>query len=354
MRRTAPVIVGGGPAGATAALALAQAGVRATVLERQRGFGDAICGGFLSWQTLAQLAKLGVTPQGQPIHRVAIFANDRRADALLPGRAIGLSRHTLDTMLLQAANEAGARVECGVSVKASEGATVQTSGGTVQAETLFVATGKHDLRGIGRPRDSVDPTLGLRMRLPAHPALVQLVGDAIELHLFDRGYAGIVLQEDGSANFCLAVRKSRLHEAGNAAALFAELGAGPLGERLAFMPPAEPFDAIGAVPYGWRASDTSDGVWRLGDQAACIPSLAGEGIGIAIASGRLAAAQWLAGANSRAFQRSLARRTARPVTAAHAFWRLAEHPPAARVATRLLARVPALAALGARLTRIGD
>ena len=57
--------------------------------------------------------------------------------------------------------------------------------------------------------------LGLRLRLVASPALDRLVGDAVELHLFDRGYAGVVRQEDGSANICLAVRRSRLHEVGD-------------------------------------------------------------------------------------------------------------------------------------------
>ncbi|WJY18014.1 hypothetical protein QQS45_10295 [Alteriqipengyuania flavescens] len=39
------------------------------------------------------------------------------------------------------------------------------------------------------------------------------MGDAIELHLFEHGYASIVLQEDDSANICLALRKERLAQA---------------------------------------------------------------------------------------------------------------------------------------------
>ena len=139
-----------------------------------------------------------------------------------------------------------------------------------------------------------DPTLGLRVRLPAHPTLDRLVGDAIELHLFDRGYAGLVRQEDGSANLCLAVHRSRLAEAGDPATLLAALAreCPPLGERLAFG--HGDADAVANVPYGWRAADTGPGLFRLGDQAAVIPSLAGEGMGIAIASGVRAAGAYLA------------------------------------------------------------
>src|SRR3546814_12232571 len=60
------------------------------------------------------------------------------------------------------------------------------------------------------------------------------------LHLFDRGYAGIVLQEDGTANCCLAVHRSLLTEAGSPAALLDRLAARnpALGERLAWRGPA--------------------------------------------------------------------------------------------------------------------
>src|SRR5262249_11943500 len=60
MRRTAALILGGGPAGAAAAIRLAEQGLRPLVIERNRETGDALCGGFLSWRTLESLARLGV------------------------------------------------------------------------------------------------------------------------------------------------------------------------------------------------------------------------------------------------------------------------------------------------------
>ncbi|MBM3928865.1 MAG: FAD-binding protein, partial [Sphingomonadales bacterium] len=53
MRRPGALILGGGPAGAAAAIALAGHGIRAAILERTREQADALCGGFLSWRTLA-------------------------------------------------------------------------------------------------------------------------------------------------------------------------------------------------------------------------------------------------------------------------------------------------------------
>src|SRR3546814_2765028 len=69
------------------------------------------------------------------------------------------------------------------------------------------------------------------------------------------------LQEDGSGNLCLAVRKSWLDEAGGdpIALLRALGGALPhLGERLAHADWSHTVDAIGHVPYGWRAAERSE------------------------------------------------------------------------------------------------
>src|SRR3546814_4273006 len=85
------------------------------------------------------------------------------------------------------------------------------------APAFFLAAGKHGFRGFPRePAEwqRADPAMGLRLRLPSHPSLDRLVGDAVELHPFERGYAGLLRQEDGRGNLCLAVRKSWRDEAG--------------------------------------------------------------------------------------------------------------------------------------------
>lgn len=352
---TPPLIVGAGPAGSAAAIALAQQDVRATLIERQRETGDALCGGFLSWETLAALRDLGVDAlDGHSVRRLRLFAGGRVAEAALPKPALGLSRHRLDTALLARAEALGTGIEHGVTVREwSDGILATADGATLRPETLFLAAGKHDVRGLGRPRDTGDQTLGIRVRLQASPGLTRLVDDAIELHLFDRGYCGIVLQEGGRGNLCLAVRKSRLAEAaGDPDALLSAWASesSAFSDRLAFRETGN--DAIGAVPYGWIARDTDNGVFRLGDQAAVIPSLAGEGIGIAVASGVMAANSWCEGQDSRVFQADFARAAARPVSIARWVWRAAEHQGSARLGLELTRFAPWLAARIAGWTRI--
>ncbi len=350
------LILGGGPAGCAAAIALAAAGERPLLVERTRETGDALCGGFLSWRSLETLAQLGIaadTLNRERVETVRLFAGRHRAEAPLPRPALAVSRRTLDTVMMARAREV-AGVERGVTIRALEGGAARTGdGATLRAGALFLATGKHDVRGAARPQVDADPTLGLRIRLPAAPALDRLVGRAVELHLFASGYAGIARQEDGSVNVCMAVRRSCLTAAGDPARLLAVLGkeCPALGERLAFATGTAAIDAVANVPYGWRLHDGTAGLFRLGDQAAVIPSLAGEGMGIALASGVMAArafARGGAGAGAT-FQPAFARHVARPMRVAGAARHLAESAPA----SSLVAVLPApLIGLVARLTRL--
>jgi menaquinone-9 beta-reductase len=352
MRRQDPLIIGGGPAGSAVAIALARMGAKPLILERQAQMGDALCGGFMSWRTIERLKQLAIAPEalgGHPIRHVRVFARQRMITARLPAPAIGVSRHRLDTLMLGVARTAGA----GIAIEDVR------DWKALNAESVFLATGKRDLRGLNRPRTAEDPALGLRLRLPAHQKLSALIGDAIELHVFEGGYAGLLLQEDGSANLCMAVRKSNFAATkGDAATLLETLAASnpAFAERLSAVAALPAGDAVGAVPYGWRARETPVGLFRVGDQAAVIPSLAGEGMGIALASGLAAAAAWSAGgaAAAPAYQAAFAQRTKRPVAMASTLWRCAEKPYFADIAMRLLSLAPSLMPRFASLTRIGD
>ncbi len=354
---SAPLILGAGPAGCAAAIVLARGAARPLLIDRDETVGDALCGGFMSWRTAERVRGLGIDPGDLGAHRVwqlRLFARGATAKAALPAPAFGLSRHAFDTALRAAALAAGARLEIDRARSLAPG-VIGGERREWRSDAIFLATGKHDMRGESRPRAAPDPALGLRVRLPAGERLCRLLSGAIELHFFDGGYAGIVLQEDGSANVCLAVRKSLLVDANGAPrALLDRLAADhpAFGERMADAPGDLAVDTIGSVPYGWIARDTRPGLYRLGDQAAVIPSLAGEGMSIAIASGIAAGEAYLAGRSAPRFQQDFARRARRPVTAASLVWHLAENPAAARVLAALTKVLPASAGLAMRASRI--
>jgi menaquinone-9 beta-reductase len=355
VRRSAALIVGGGPAGASAAIALARGGAMPVVIERSPGERDLVCGGFLGWDALAALNKLGLDPAAlgaRPIHKVRLAAKGRTVEAALPRAAAGLSRRRLDAALLHLAEEAGAAVLRGRSARALDGDAVRLDDGSeMAADALILATGKHELRGAARPVGGRKLSAGLRAALPATPALAAALAGTVELHLYDGGYAGLLLQEDGTANLCLSVAQERM-AAGREALLAELLAEAPLlAERIGGRLP-EQWEAIASVPYGWRARETAPGCYRVGDQAAVIASLAGDGIAVALASGAAAARACLNGERAEAYQSAFARRARRPIAIAEMLRHLAEH----RIERGLmlgLARVPGVAKAAARLTRIG-
>jgi menaquinone-9 beta-reductase len=361
VRRAAALIVGGGPAGGAAAIGLARGGRETELIERSDGPHDVVCGGFLGWDALAALERLGLDPAAlgaRPIRNMRLISAKRSLEAPLPRPAAALSRRTLDEALLAAAGEAGAEIRRGSTVRAADLAVRRVrldDEAEVEAGALILATGKHELRGAGRPLDISARPLGLRTALVPTQSLTAALDGAIELHLYDGGYAGLLLQEDGSANLCLSASRERLKQAGGIEPLIARLAdeLPAFAERLG-QGQASGWSAVSGVPYGWRASGTVEGVYRVGDQAAVIASLAGDGIAIALESGAAAARAIAAGVPAPEFQPRWARRARRPVGLAEVLRHSAEHSLARDAMMGLLGWFPSLAPLAAKLTRIGS
>ena len=159
-RLSGPVIIGGGPAGAAAAIMLARAGRAVTLIERSAEPADKVCGDFLSAEAIEMHRAPGRRSVARCVddHRGRAWCTGtawpRRA---LPFAARGLSRRALDEALLRQATSDGAAVLRGHRV-ARDRATGRRidcgcdcgSLGTIVADTVFLATGKHELRGAAR------------------------------------------------------------------------------------------------------------------------------------------------------------------------------------------------------------
>ncbi len=341
------LIIGGGPSGAALAVHLARGGRAVTLIERSPAAHHKVCGEFLSREAVAYLNDLGLDPRGLgavAVHGVRLHARGRIAACELPFPALSLTRRTLDEALLANAAAAGATVLRGRRVEALERTTDSwearlTGGETCSARAVFLATGKHDLTGHRRPPGCQNDLVAFKLYFELSPAQQRALQGWVELSLFPGGYAGLQLVEDNQANLCLLVRRATLRRCrSHWSALFAHMlrFSAPLARRLDQAQPllVRPL-ALSSIPYGLLPAPSQDGLWRLGDQAAVIPSFSGDGMSIALHSAYLAAQLYARGDTAAEFAGLLRRQLRRPVCLATALSRLMVAAPALAQAVRL-------------------
>ena len=357
-----PVIVaGGGLAGSSVALRLAAAGREVLLLEKSRAAHDKVCGEFLSTEALQYLSGMGVDAIGLgavPVRRVRLSRGERLAEAPLPFPAMSLSRRCLDEALLLAAANAGAEVRRGAQVNGVQpgdgGWHVEVGGAeALRCTNLFVATGKHDLRRLPRPEGSHSGLVGMKMYFRLGTAQAAALRDAVELLLFPGGYAGLQPVEGGRANLCLLVERGLLRRFGGGWDALLDHMLRHLPHLRTRLGGAEPLLeaplAVAAIPYGHVQRHSSPGLWRLGDQAAVIPSFSGDGMSIALHSAALAAEHFLRGSSEETFQQDLAGQVRARIRLATTLSHLLVSAPWLATAAQLF---PALLPQVAALTRI--
>lgn len=337
------VIVGGGPAGASAACLLARSGIRPLLLERETGPRHKICGEFLSVEAQDYLAALNVDPKalgGAPIRRVRLVHGRQLAEAPLPFEGIGLTRRVLDEALLRQAAASGAALRRGHVVRSvtHEGGQlgVRLRGDEVlRARTVFLANGKHDLHDPKRPpAPGGGGLIGFKTYYRLAPRQAADLGDAIEILLFGGGYAGLQSVEGGIANLCLLVRRDLFERAGKGwdALLCRLCEINPhLGSRLTGAEAVldKPL-SISNVPYGFvhrPVAGEPEGLFRLGDQMGVIQSFSGDGMAIALHTAHVAASAFREHGNAAArFHHRVGREIGGQIRLASTLYDLSRHP----------------------------
>ncbi|MBM1172301.1 NAD(P)/FAD-dependent oxidoreductase [Microvirga arabica] len=365
------VIVGGGLAGASAACVLGREGRSALLLERDLQLRHKTCGEFLSVEAQAYLAHLGIDLEGlgaSRISRLRLYHREGQADAELPFLARGISRKVLDETLLQKAVAYGARVVRGATVRsiAADEAGIRIDAGPfgkIQTETLFLASGKHDVRGVKRSASgSINDLVGFKMHYRLSERQRAALDGAIEVVLFDEGYAGLQLIEGGIANLCLVVSRNRFEHVGKSWTGLTEhivrespLLAGRLRDALAL------FDkplSIFQIPYGFvhqPEAIEAQGLYRLGDQMGVIPSFTGEGMSIALHSGCLAASIFLRhSCTGGDFHRKMASDIRRQVRLAFLLNKAARYGPGQSALFQICRTWPSLMRQVAAFTRLRE
>jgi menaquinone-9 beta-reductase len=308
------LVAGGGLAGAAAATALAQAGRSVLLLEREAAARDKVCGEFLSFEAADALARLGLDVAGlggARINHVRLVRGRQEVTAALPFCGLGLSRRVLDEALLAQAEKAGAVVRRGCAIRRIADGVAETAAQNFAPKRLLLATGKHELRGLARPA-APGGLVGFKTYFRLSNAQRAALAGHVELMLFPGGYAGLQPVEGGRANFCLVIEAELLRRLGSwpDVCAYVQERTPLLATRLAgatelLVAPL----SIARMPYGFvhrPALGDAANIYRLGDQAAVIPSFTGDGMAIALHSAALAARCVRAGEAAGRYHRRLA------------------------------------------------
>ena len=356
------VVIGGGPAGAGTAAALASLGREVLLLERNSVPTHKVCGEFLSAEAQHHLAELDVDPRALgavPVERVALSSGRSLATRDLPFGGLSLSRHRLDQALLDRAERNGAMVMRGAparsAVRSRTGWNVQVAGseGAIRCRHLVIATGKSPLRGFedGRALSSV----GLKMHLRVEAGIPESVRRRTLLLFFEQGYAGLQPVGVDTVNLCwlvpspLAKQLRRNWDAWRAylvqrAPVLAGIVAGePLWKQpLSVACPSGAYLHRGAEPIAFR----------VGDRIAHIPPFTGDGLGIALATAALAAGHIARSESASDFARAVEGQLRRSLNTASVLSRIGRSRAGMVIATGAAACVPRLLDVAVRQTRI--
>lgn len=368
-----PVIIGAGPAGCAAALRLVRDGHAPCLIERSAQPSPRLCGQFLSGEAVALLRSLGVDVAalgGHETRRVRLWSEGRFAEVDLPRLSYGISRRALDGALQDACVAAGVRLLRGTRVCAlaadaqASGWTLRLGDGRLQAaRTVFLAVGKTDLAGARRlAAMPVDDLLGIQVHLRLQPQQRARLQGCVEVVLLPEGYAGLQCIEAEVVNLCMLIR--RPSDGGAPADWLARTVAGctMLRQRLDGAQTLHgTLQTIFRVPYGFlhqeppvatSASPAPRSLWRLGDQAAVIPSVTGDGMAMAVHGGLLAARMWQHGHTPAAYHQRLAAQVGPGLRLAGQLLKLAAHPWSRRWLPAVLQAFPSLLQHAGERTRV--
>jgi len=181
------IVVGGGPAGLTSAVAILAANpkLRVRVLEKARYPRDKYCAGAVGGRGLKILDELGMRPDvpSVPIDGMSLRTNEIERSARVPGIGAVVRRIEFDDALSRIAREKGVEIVEDAKVETVEpdrrGAVVESSAGTFEARVVIGCDGVGSIvrktmgLGIGKLRAQVleldtEPLLSDRERAFIH------------------------------------------------------------------------------------------------------------------------------------------------------------------------------------------
>jgi flavin-dependent dehydrogenase len=288
------IIVGGGPAGTSAAISAARSGASVLLLERGRLPRHKVCGEFVSAESLTLLENLldsrhaHLLQDAIRISRARIFLDGRTLCTKVDPPAASIARVNLDVALWESAESCGVDARQQVTVQSVGGTgpfRVVTSAGEFEGRALVNASGRWS--NLNRARESGMPQekwIGVKGHF-AEPSSEP----SVDLYFFNGGYCGVqpvsVVEDPPGRGRVNASAMVRADVASTLPEVFAKHPA--LRERSRNWTALS--DPVSTSPLIFRAPEPErDGMLMVGDSAGFVDPFVGDGISLALRSGALA------------------------------------------------------------------
>jgi flavin-dependent dehydrogenase len=290
------VVIGGGPAGAMAALQAARAGLSTLLVEAKTFPRDKVCGGYLNPRAIEVLERAGLMRQvarcfASSVNELELDGGGQRARFHLPaGRVV--CRATFDAMLLKAAADSGVMVRTGVQAVVEPvvrgGVRRITVNGnsrreTISARVVVCADGLARTGVRHLPEFASRGTESSRVGIGAvvESAGCQLPAGRLAMVVHPMGYVGVSRINESRLNVAAAVDPKLLARATPAEVIGSFLSRSDVVRRS---------DIVGAVWRGTPALTSgprfvaSERVFLIGDAAGYVEPFTGEGMAAALES----------------------------------------------------------------------
>lgn len=283
------IIIGGGPAGASAAISAARLGASVLLLERGRFPRHKVCGEFVSAESLSLLRDLldhqhvALIRDAVRIPCARLFLDGRTLPAAVDPPAASIARFDLDAALWHSAESAGVDARQQVTVQNIAGSSpfrVTTAKEKFEARALVNASGRWSNLNVTTAENGVRPPkwLGVKAHF-AEPASAP----SVDLYFFDGGYCGVQPVGTARVNASAMVRADVASSLPEVFALHPALRERSWNWRLVG-------DPVSTSPLIFRNPQPErNRVLMAGDAAGFVDPFVGDGISLALRSGSLAA-----------------------------------------------------------------
>ena len=297
-------IIGGGLAGLTLAIQLADEGYSCILFEKNKYPFHKVCGEYISMESWNFIERLGLNLSEMGLPKISRLHVSSPSGKLLKHKlalgGFGISRYVLDSRLSEMAKSKGVQVfdDCRVSdVKFNDQQfTIVSSKGNFYSEICVGAWGKksnldNKLRCVP---PSVTPAMSLFLAEKTRNYVgikyhvnIDFPNDLIELHNFENGYCGISKIEDNKYCLCYLTDSENLKSNNG--------DIKKMEEKILFQNPIlkkyfeeaeflfeEPL-AISQIKIGYKSA-VENNILMLGDTAGNIAPLCGNGMSMAMKS----------------------------------------------------------------------